>query len=826
MVRIKPRHKRRTFWTMVVFAALLGIFALIMPTITNLNHMRGRIESAISAETGMPIKIDGDITFGLLGKTTIIAHNVSFPYGTVKTVSMKIPFSGLFDIKNTKLNGPVSVSGANVKIRSLGGGDLKYDVAVHDSVIHFMGKDYSIIDGTFSRGTFTGLIRTGQHKYEINFHDRDFTIVNKNVDLNIAGTLYSSGAASGTLEIQTDKINSWFEFDVPKIDKPVKLVTDFWWDGEYGFKFNNIVANNVRGNIEIASNGRRTISLYSDDTDFDFSFLAHPVKVLHNTSLSLDFYGDLTFENKNFHHMKLDLVGTEQYIQIDKIVADNTSFTGGIIDTNGAHDIMIKTTFDGRPTECLFSGTPKQWGCAKFTYGDITGFIEKGKNGVIGRIQSDAPASASELQSYIKLLNNPHMDIQFKFKNIGGRYISNGKETKTEYSYVYGKNLKWLNPHMHLLPGFMMQETGNMIWNGDTMNFIPRSNRWALTVQNNFFLLTGDDFQDLLPNMDLRSLNHIPYTASGYYNDQGDISNLTIKIANHVFTGTADSNGITLNTDILELGAFLNPEYFANSEEMEFVSNAPILLPFELNKNVYLNANTLIYDESIYKNFVYSLKAETQTFSITDNARGNLLATIIKERANYEIFMQLNRFAINGKLLSANYPLNIMDTSITAEVNLKTSGHIAHDIWYNMSGDVDLTFDGGYIVGLGLDNFYAMADKLNRLNVETELMRALESGFSYIKTMRVIGKYDNGNFATTQPIALSLRHADATGAMTIENGAMTTRFDILMRATAPEPVNISVLVAPNGRRGYSMSEIMRYFDPAFMRSFIKTHDKF
>lgn len=825
-MRIKPRHKRRTFWAIIIIGAILAGLALIAPTIMNLNNMRARLESAVSTETGMPIKIGGDITFGLLGQTTIVAHNVQSPYGPIKTVSMQIPFSGLFDIKNTKLNGPVSVYGANIKLNSLGAGNLKYDVSVHDSVVNFMGKDYFIINGTFAHGTFNGLIRTGQHKYEINFHDRDFTITNKNLDLNISGTLYPSGAASGILEINTDKINSWFEFDTPKINIPVKLVTDFWWDGEYGFKFNNIVANNIRGNIEIMPNGRRTISLYSDNTDFDFSFLAHPVKVLKNTSLTLDFYGNLTFENKTFHHIKINLVGTEQYIQLEKIVADNTSFTGGMIDANGAHDIMIKTTMDGNATECLFSGTPSQWGCTKFTYGNLTGFIEKAKKSVMGKLMSPQSVSPSELQSYVKLLEGPNMDIQFKFKNIGGRYISNNQGTKTEYSYVYGKNLKWLNPHLRLLPNTMLNEVGNMVWNGDTMSFLPQSNRWTLTLQNNFFVVNGANFKDWMPDTDLRALQDLPYSVSGYYNDQGDISNLTIKIANHMFTGAVDSNGITLNTDMLDLGEFLNPKYFANAEEMEFVSNAPILLPFEVDANVYLNADTLIYDENIYKNFVYSLKSDTQTFSISDNARGNLLATIIKERSNYEIFMQLNRFVINGKLLNNNYPLNIMDTSITAEINLKTSGHIAHDIWYNMAGDVDITFDGGYLVGLGLDSFYASAEDLTRLNVESELMRALESGYSRIKTMRIIGKYDNGNFTTTAPFDLSLRHADASGAITIENGAMTTRLDILMRAAAPEPVNISVLVSPNGRRGYSISEIMRYFDPAFMRSFIRTHDRF
>ena len=71
-----------------------------------------------------------------------------------------------------------------------------------------------------------------------------------------------------------------------------------------------------------------------------------------------------------------------------------------------------------------------------------------------------------------------------------------------------------------------------------------------------------------------------------------------------------------------------------------------------------------------------------------------------------------------------------------------------------------------------------------------------------------------------------MRHADAVGKMNITNGAMTTELNITMRGTAPDPVTVSVGIAPNGRRGYSMGEMIRYFDPAYMREFIKTHEKF
>ena len=823
---IKPRYKRRFFWAIVITIAVIVTGLLIIPAVLTLNGIRPRLETAIATQTGLNVKINGDVTFGIIGKTTVLANDVSTPFGDISKISVQIPFHDLFDIQNAPLTGNVSISGARIRIDSLTPFTKNYNISIKDSVIEFMDKDYKIIDGIFKDGTFNGLVRTGQHKYNIEFQDKQFIVTNKNVKLKIIGELYQSGGAFGTLTIDTDNINSWFEFSEPKINKRIKLSTDFVWNGEYGFKFKYIIANNVRGNIELDQNGWRTINLTSSDVNFDFSFLARGTKILQDAKLNIDFYGNLTFDNKTFEHIKINAIGTENYIQIDKIVADDTTFIGGTIDENGAHDIMIKTNFDGKNTECLFSGTPEKWQCEKFKYGNLYGIIRNNKNYITAEILSNEVINSNEISSYIATLDGRPANIKFAFANMGGTYTSNGKESHTEYEYIYNQTIASLNPHLRILPETMLNEVGNIVWNGDSITFIPNSNRWSLIIQNNSFYLTGKNIKDWFPKLDLLFLRNLDYIASGSYNEQGDISNLTVKVAGHIFTGSVDTNGITLKTDTLIIDDFLNHEYFDRYEELEFLTNAPILAPFDIGKNLYLSAKTLVYENNAYKNFVYSLKSGTQTFSITDRARGNLLATIIKERSNYDIFIQLNNFVINGAMLTKNFPLNIMNTTVTAELSLHTSGHIAHDIWYNLNGNLDLTFDGGYLDGIGLDAFYIAYDDLTRLNVEDRLMTALESGVTKIKNIRIIGQYNDGEFETTRPMEISMRHADAIGKMNIINGAMTTELNITMRGTAIEPVTVSLAIAPNGRRGYSMGELIRYFDPAYLREFIKTHDKF
>ena len=371
----------------------------------------------------------------------------------------------------------------------------------------------------------------------------------------------------------------------------------------------------------------------------------------------------------------------------------------------------------------------------------------------------------------------------------------------------------------------MLSDSGDVAWDNGMMTFTPYNNQWQLSTYDNYFYLTGTSFKTWLPGIDLQSVNDAPYAVSGFYQD-GKVSNLVIKLADHEFFGNASNNNLTLHTDTLSIDSFANAEFLDNFATYEFLSNAPILIPFNLPVNISLSANTLIYDGNEYRNFIYALKPESQTFSISDSSRGNLLVTIERDKTKYDISAQLNRFAINGKLLSDTMPLNIRDTTITAEIALTTYGQIAHDIYYNMTGDMDLSFQGGYLIGMSFDNFFASAENITTLNAEYALASALGSGETQLKRMRVIGKYDRDNFITTSPITLSMRHTDGVGGLAITNGQMTAEFDLTLRGTALKPATIQLSVLPDGGRKYSLSEIMQNIDIGFMRAFVRTHNKF
>ncbi len=823
---LKPRYKRRILWTLISIVGITAVGVVVVPPMINLNALKPKLQSAILQQTGINAEIRGDVHFSLLGHATIVAHDVTVPMGQIRNVAFSVPLTSAFNLESANLTGNIQIHGGHLKIDSLVAAPLNHDIDIYNTTFEFLGKPYTVVRGRLSDGELTGTVRTDQHKYEINFAGTEFYVSNQNDNLEIYGQLYSDGTATGRMAIDTRDINRWFEFSEPKIDRRVHMTTNFDWDGGYGFKFSDIYANDtVTGDIVLFPDGARSVKLSARDLEFDFSFLLSPSNLLQHTSYDLDFYGDLKFGNYNFNHLMIVANGSDEKLSITKIIADDISITGGTIDKNGAHNLVIQIPYEGMRATCLFSGTPDNWTCEQFSWGDTRGQISvaNGTFNLTVTSPSQMPSNDTIARHTSRLA--PRGKITFKFSDMGGTIDIDTKSATPRYTFANDKTMTWLNPNFKFLPDFMTNDVGDFTWRGDTMDFAPHSGRWFLSLSGNRFYMTGANIKDLFPGLDLQSVNNLEYTISGTYS-KNNISDLKIEIGGHTFTGTFSDNAIRLNTKLLNLDTFINQNFIDNYEELQFLANAPIMIPFELNTNVFISADRIIYNGEEYQNFTYSLKPNVQAFSITDNARGNMLAIIEKDKSEYDISLQLNKFITHGAILSSQMPLNIVDATITADIEMTTSGHIAHDLEYNLSGTMELIFDGGYITGLGLDNFYASAENITRLNAEYALSDALDGGKTRLKSAYVVGEYKNGDFITTEPVVLQMRHADAVGGVGITSSMMTATFDITMRGTAPTPVTVQLDIAPDNSRGYSLSEIMQNFDASFMRAFVKTHDKF
>ena len=823
---LKPRHKHRILWTIISIIGALALSIVIIPQTLTLNTLKPMIESAINTQMNIPAKLNGDIHFSLIGGTTIVAHDVSVPTATIGSVMLSIPFHDLFKIQNAELKKAVSIYDADIDIENLSPASFNHNIKIYNSKINFRGHEFKIIRAEFKDNKFYGTVRTKNHKYEVEFQGDTFKIKNKNNNLEIVGQIYSDASIRGQIAIETPHINEWFDFSVPKIPYPIALTMNFEWDGGNGYKFTNINSDHFSGNIEILENGDKNVQLVSNDLDFDFSFFLTPQTITNKTNLNLDFYGAIKFNNRTFNHVKINANISQDFIQINNIIADDIAITGGTISADGAKNIMITMPFMDKNVMCLFSGTSEKWQCSNFTYGDLSGTISVNNDEYDIIVQSKTPISSNDDLINLASQLGTGGTIKFKFSDIGGTLkISDTKIVSTSYNFATNKTLEWLKIDIPFLPESMKKTSGNFGWKNGMLTFIPNDNAWQLSTYDNYFYLSGSDFKSWFPNIDLQSINNFNYVFSGFFNNH-NISNLNIKIGDQDFFGSLSGKTLTLHTRELSLDTLLNKEYFDNFSENEFLSNAPLLIPFNLPINISLSADKLIYQDNEYKNFIYALKPNSQTFSISDSDRGNLLATIERAQTTYDIFVQLNRFSINDQLLSTRMPLNIRDTTITGQIILSTSGKIAHDILYNLKGDLDVTFNNGYIIGMSFDNFYASAPNITILNAEYARANALTRGETSLKQMRLIGEYNNGNFITTAPTEISMRHTDAIGGIAITDGFMTAEFDLTLRGTAPKPATIQLSILPNGTRNYSLSEIMKNLDASYMRAFIKTHNKF
>ncbi len=819
---LKPRYKRRIVWTIVTVVAAVLLAMVIVPPMVTLNRFKPQFEQAVFNQTQVPAKLNGNIHFSLLGGATIVAHDVVIPSGKIGSVMFHVPFSSMFNMENVKIK-DVVIDNADVVVNELAPAEFNHNIGIYNTNIDLMGIKFRIISAEFTDGQFKGVVRSASHKYDVRFIGDTFYI--KNNQLDVTGQMLADGAIQGHIELVTDDLNSWFSFKYPKIDKEIQISMDFQWNGENGFKFTNIQSDDFSGNIEMLPDGGKVVQLVSENMDYDFSFLVHPRGMFKNTKFNLDFYGKIKFSGSEFNHLKFNAVGTDDILQIGTIIADDFAVTGGYIDSNGAHNILITAPFNGMDVRCLFSGTPQNWQCSNFSYDDIVGTI------VVNGDQFDITVySEKTMPNTDSLLAHARQfaktgTINFKFADASGIYTVGPESEKVSYNYVQNKTLKWMGVDLEFLPDFMLTDAGDVSVENNMMKFVPYNKQWSFAGYDGYFYITGKSFKAWLPGVDLQSVNDTEFVASGIY-DNGNISNLVIKIAGHEFFGSVSGKNITLKTNVLNIDSFMNQDFFDRFAELEFLTNSPIMVPFTLPVNISLMADSIIYNGDEYKNFVYSLRPNAQVFSITDAARGNALVTIEKDKSNYDIFVQLNKFVINGSLLSSNMPLNIRDTMITAEIKLNTSGKIAHDIYYNMMGSIDMSFDGGVVYGLAFDDFYASAENITVLNAEYALANALSGGQTAIKAMRVVGDYKNGNFVTTEPLVLTMRHVDARGGLSIVDGQMTAELDFVMRGTSPAPKVVQMSVLPNGGRNYSLSEIMIGFDPGFLRAFIKTHNKF
>ena len=92
----------------IIYRCYCG-FCVHSSTDDNFKFIKPKIEQTIFKETGIPVKINGDIHFSLLGKATIVTHDISLENGFVSSCEFAVPLMSIFDIEKAVLQNGILV---------------------------------------------------------------------------------------------------------------------------------------------------------------------------------------------------------------------------------------------------------------------------------------------------------------------------------------------------------------------------------------------------------------------------------------------------------------------------------------------------------------------------------------------------------------------------------------------------------------------------------------------------------------------------------------------------------------------------------------------
>ncbi len=820
--------KHKILWSFVGLFTVAGLATVIIPPFVNINELKQDIEKAIQKQTGDATKILGDINFSLIGGAQIVANNVQLENGSIERIKFNIPFSKLFDLSAISLTDDVTIYGANLKITNLIPPETNNVLNIKNSTFDFRGQKFELTDTELNDNILSGTIKTNNEDYYMVFDGSKFNIKNDDYNMILNGILNPDGSATGSLFLNTNKINDFFKFENPRIRNDISVSAKFYWDGAHGIQYTDIIGSDITGDVKTYNNNRRDINLIAENKVVDLSFLMTKPELIFTSNINIELFGQIKFGKDIFEYVKINTVGENDKIIIKEIIADDIKISGGIITKNEFENLSASFLLNNEQTFCLLSGNKTNWTCNDFKQGDISGTIIKADNSFNIKIKSNGKMieNTGFYKQFLQIANNG--EIYFDFSDASGTVdIIDGRPYPI-YNFIKHKNLNWLDLDLYFLSDKMKTEIGDLKSDKDTIYFTAKASSWKFkfSPKNNEFKISGLSIKQLLPtDINLSAFNDKSFIISGKVYG-ANIYDLNIQIGDHIFKGNAVKNNIQLSGDVLNIDNLLSKNYIENYDEFQFLNQASFLIPFDFGLNISLSANKLIYNGETFSNFLYSLNDNEQSFSIDDEYAGDLLTTITDNKTDYDILIELNNFVTRNKLLNDQSPINIENTTITGQAKLNTSGKIAADIWYNLKGNMDIVFNGGNLIGLGIDKFYQEYEYINRMNAEYAIATALETGTTKLKYLRLIGEYNNGDFISTKPFELSMNNSQANGILKIIDGVIDLDLSIILRGISMTESPINLNIENNKNRKYSLSEIMVIFDPYYFKDFVAKHNKF
>jgi hypothetical protein len=860
---MRAKYKHYALWSGFFGAVLAALALAIVPPFLDLDYLKPKIKAAVLDRTGMHIEISGSVRLSMLGRATITARGISVAEngGFIKAASFTIPYRYLLDIENAPVAKVISIDGASVEIQKLVAPKTNSIIFIRNSEIRFGNTKLSDINGRFKDDGFIGNIRMGARKYSITMENQRFIISNPGEKMEIIGQLATNGSgnliAAGEMKLQSRDLNSLFGFKYPGLNNMVSMRSDFEWS-ENVFNLSNMTgaygASEFSGAISTKDGTVTKVTLVANNIEGEDLSADEFLNFASKTEMdaALGFVSPIKLSlrggfNPEFMSVMIKSTAANNAIEIEQLLLAGPdagiSARGRISGKTKELDIKYYQSAPEISAHCKYLQTDSgDWSCREFSIaengGTISGNFAVSGNKASGSVKTTASDLSSIAGLVDKFATDKTTNIKFESQNAAGTVTLYRKGIQ-EIDYLQ-KNASidsaiFKCDGLPKLPNSITSARGEQLAVKKdasicNMNFYGK-NMYLTWESNGSFELSHDDMRGLIksfyPDIKtdfLRPENKI--TIMGNITGR-NISNLKILTGGQAFKGGMSSGSINLETDYLDLDNFTNHLYTKGYDSFQYTLPEPLSVPMQIKDLSFaLSAKKIIFGGESFDNFFYSLDQGKQKMSISDTGKGGMILSMDRSGTKYRLLLQLDKFVIKGLVFPKGSNLNISDTVITAQAELLTFGLTAHDFWHNMSGPVDIIANGGVLHEFGTDNFYDSVGKITKINSEYMISNALDFGETRIKSLRLAGEYKGGEFKTTRPLTLSVRHADITGSASYTNGKLAADLEIMMRGISPAPQSIYMRILKSGTREYSLSQITLALDPDYLREFVRTHREF
>ncbi|MDR2685902.1 MAG: hypothetical protein LBB23_03985 [Rickettsiales bacterium] len=820
---MKRSVRARAIWFPSIVVAVAAVAALLFPAFSDFSYIKAGMANALSARSGAEVSINGSVKIALLPRPVLRAHEV-----VAKTTDYQISANALqFPISIENILAPAAAA-------------VPSEITIRGGTLLTNDRKFTEINGraTLAGKSFSGSFEHAGRKFIASISDGAAKIENPNLALRAEFKFDANGCEGtfkGSFQNLETFLNEWGYSFSEVAKRPWAITTEFNLD-RAGLNLKNMTLASadtiLSGRATFPKNDVQTLDLVMADGNLGI------LEIPDLTDKNINIIGSGKFDFRGRTAKKFDISMAGGILKRADILGDDWNIHASGSFKGGKAENLDLSLFekDGRAiagisapasVRCILTTSGENWECSSLSISGES-FSMSGAAEMQGgqmNLKLDR-INGMEINDIIKSATDRFQnDIKITFP--GGQFgIGNSSKTYANDKAKL-KDIPFKSSITDLIPPALVQKIKGKIsaesrsgfesfaFDSDNLKIAITDNNGAIQ-----FAASGRDFAgifgDVFPGAGGKFLKpDLPFDISGNFSG-GDFDDIKINIAGQEFTGRGADGRISLNGKTLNIDDLKSPDWNINFEQLQFVSQDPMLSMFRITPDFSLATARVISGGATYQDLAYSKIGTAQKASLTDGSTGVGVWEITRRGGSeYEINVKISGFKIPG--LFANLPgLNVEGATLTAEAWLTTMGLTANDVRQNLAGSAELNFDGGKVVGI--DTRRVFAAPISHGNAFDVVSSAFAKDASMpIRTLNVPLRISGGSALSSAPMNIRSDTSNISGFIKSDSEGTAAKLSVVFKNGAAEPRPLEVRVAPSGA-SFDREELFRSVDPDYIKS--------